>query len=481
MIDASAADTDLVGLNNISTSTPGPPPLRRGPREMLFVLLPARGYLPQTANGVFRTGFDLQRDGTVTFPYSAAGRYGVAYPTAPNPSEEGQEVAVNALMRPTDPDAGPPRGTATFSLQQGPLLGTVELDDQGRASITTSDLPLGESGIVIDYAGGDTFAPGTTTVRHRVNPRQGEPVADPPQPEVLEWSLLPTLSLMADPHAVDGHVKLAQCLLNAARAAMPALVVDGNFGVLTQAAVRTFRAGPLLTPGDDIDTSVWFALAVAAPFPLLEPGPRTPPMTGPPVAEVQGLLNRAGAMPPVDTDAKYGPNTQTAVEAFQTARGIPATGTVTPDTWAALAAPPPGLAPSGTMRLTFSYNSEDWVGGGPVVRFVSREDLAMTAPLSEDVDAAPQGRAGFWYEVRDAQGQVLYRRGRHLPIAVLIEVTAAEDDGTFSSVPLDAPHGTFELLAPLLPGATAVVLFSSPPDPARLGEPASEIFSLPLT
>ncbi|MFC3578160.1 hypothetical protein ACFOZ0_33875 [Streptomyces yaanensis] len=45
---------------------------------------------------------------------------------------------------------------------------------------------------------------------------------------------------------------------NAAGAAAPALVVDGNFGVLTQAAVHTFRAGAILIPGDDIDTPVWF-------------------------------------------------------------------------------------------------------------------------------------------------------------------------------------------------------------------------------
>lgn len=151
---------------------------------------------------------------------------------------------------------------------------------------------------------------------------------------------------MADPHAVDDHVKLAQSLLNAAGAALPPLAVDGNFGLLTLAAVHTFRAGPLLTPGDDIDTPVWFALAVAASFPLLEPGPRVPPMTGQPVAVVQRLLNRQGAEPPPDNESTYGPQTQTAVRAFQTARGLIATGTVTPETWAALAGPSPVPAPT---------------------------------------------------------------------------------------------------------------------------------------
>ncbi|WP_052499548.1 peptidoglycan-binding protein [Streptomyces vietnamensis] len=485
LIDTTAADSDLVGLSNISASTPGPPPNRRGPREILYVLLPARGYLPQTVNGVLRTGFDFERDGTVTFPYSAAGRYGVASPTAPTPSEQGQEVTLNALVRPTDADAGPPRGTVTFSLQQGPPLGTAEVDDQGRASITTSDLPLGDSVIAIDYAGGDAFVPASTTVPHHVNPRQGKPVGDAPLAEVLDWALLPTLALMADPHAVDGHVKLAQSLLNAAGAATPALVVDGNFGVLTQDAVHTFRAGPILTPGDDIDTPVWFALAVAAPCPLLEPGPRIPPMTGPPVAVVQRLLNQQGAEPPLDDDGKYGPKTETAVRTFQMAHGLTVTGTVTPETWVALAGPPPTPTPSDpsgsrSMRLTFSYDSADWAQGGPVVRFVSREDLEMTAPLAADPDDSPHGRAGFWYELRDAAGRVLYRRARHRPIAVLREVTGPGDDGGLVALPVDAPRGTFELIAPLLPEGASVVLFSSPPDPDRLDEPASEIFSLPL-
>ncbi|MEV0172151.1 peptidoglycan-binding protein [Streptomyces sp. NPDC050803] len=482
VLDTSAADSDLVGLGNIATDTPGPPPLRRGPREMLFVLLPARRYLPQTANGVLETGFAVERDGTLTFPSLVAGRYGVVSPTVPNPSQEGEEFTVEAVVRPTDADAGAPGGTVTFSLVDGQVLGTAPLDDRGRARLTTAALPPGDHVIVVDYAGGDVFAPGVATIRHRVEARRSLPAADASLPEVLEWALLPTLAFMTDPQAVDGHVKLAQALLNAAGAALPPLVVDGNFGVLTQAAVRGFRTGALLPPGEVVDTPAWFALALAAPFPLLEPGPRTPPMTGPPVALVQGLLNRAGAMPPLDTDGKYGPLTGSAVRAFQSSRALTVTGTVTPETWAALAVSPPTPVPAraATMRLTFSYDSADWAEGGPLVRFVSREDLDATPPLADDPDDSPQGRSGFWYEVRDGRGQVLYRRSRYRPIEILPEVRGEGGEGMPGRVPVDAPHGTFELLAPVLPGATVVVLFSSPPDPARLNEPAAEIFSLPL-
>lgn len=483
VLDASGADSDLVGLANIAAETPGPAPARHGPREILLVLLPARGYLPQTAHGVLSTGFDVLRDGTVTFPSLLAGRYSVVSPTTPHPSEEGQEFTIEIQLRPTDPDVGAPRGTVVFTFADGQALGAAELDGQGRARLTTAALPPGDHVIVAGYAGSETLAPVTTTIPHRVEARRGEPVADAALPEALEWALLPTLALMADAHAVDGRVKLAQALLNAAGAALPPLVVDGNFGALTEAAVRGFR-GMLLSPGDVIDTPVWCALAVAAPFPLLEPGPRVPPMTGPPVALVQGLLVRAGATPPLDIDGRYGPPTESAVRTVQTARGLAVTGTVTPETWAALAvpppAPPPSPSPAGAMRLTFSYDSADWIEGGPLVRFVSREDLTMTPPLGEDPDDSPQGRSGFWYEVQDGRGQVLYRRGRHRPIEILPEIMG-DGEGAPARVLVDAPRGVFELVAPVLPGATAVVLFSSPPDPARLHEPAAEIFSLPLS
>ncbi|MER6160376.1 peptidoglycan-binding protein, partial [Streptomyces sp. NPDC001868] len=482
VIDTTAADSDLVGIHNIRASSPGPPPFRRSSHEAEFVLLPGPGYVPQTAKGAFKRGFNVERDGTVTFPPSTAGRYAVSPPTSPNPSEEGREVAISTLVRPTDPDAGGPGGTVTFSLQDGPVLGTAEPDEHGRAAITTSALPVGESVVVIEYAGAEPFAPSATTVRHQVIPRMGEPVGDAALPEVVDWALLPILAQMADLQAVDGHVKLAQCLLNTVGAAQPPLVIDGNFGVLTLAAVGAFRSGPLLTPGDVVDTPVWFALAVAAPFPLLEPGPKVPPMTGPPVALVQRLLNRRGAEPRLDLDGRYGPATATAVRDFQAAHGLATTGTMTPETWSALAGSPPGPDPTPAepraMRLTFSYDSADWDAGGPVVRFVSREDLRMLAPRGADPDDLPQGRSGFWYEVRDAAGRVLYWRSRHLPIAVVREVPHPEDG--LSTVALDNPRGTFELVAPVLPEGASVVLLSSPPDPARLTEPASEIFSLPI-
>ena len=44
-------------------------------RYLLAILIPADGYDPQTANGVFSHGFGNQRNGSVTFDSSVAGHY----------------------------------------------------------------------------------------------------------------------------------------------------------------------------------------------------------------------------------------------------------------------------------------------------------------------------------------------------------------------------------------------------------------------
>jgi hypothetical protein len=59
VIDATQADSDLVGIANLGLSP-------QSSRELSAVLLPARNYIPQTINGVFATGFNIGRDGTIT-------------------------------------------------------------------------------------------------------------------------------------------------------------------------------------------------------------------------------------------------------------------------------------------------------------------------------------------------------------------------------------------------------------------------------
>lgn len=59
---------------------------------------------------------------------------------------------------------------------------------------------------------------------------------------------------------------------------------------------------------------------------------------GPAVAEAQGLLNGAGAAPPLATDGIFGPLTRAATVAFQRAHDLVPDGIIGPLTWAALRA-----------------------------------------------------------------------------------------------------------------------------------------------
>ncbi|HVJ72543.1 MAG TPA: peptidoglycan-binding protein [Casimicrobiaceae bacterium] len=307
-----------------------------------------------------------------------------------------------------------------------------------------------------------------------------EPPGDPPLPAAYDATQLPALAPTADPDAADGNVKLAQAMLNATLPIAP-LVVDGNFGPATTLKLQAFQAGLLLPATGTLDAETWLALSAASPLPQLEQGPGDAPMAGPPVATLQSLLNLAGASPFVAVDGVFTDETLAALEDFQARHGVPVTGIVDLASWIALVAVPGdvGVATT-TMRFTFSYDSEDWSVGGPIVRLVSRKDVSMSAPLGDDVEVDASQTSGFRYELHDETGRPVYRRSMHWPLAVMREVApgiAEPDIGTFER---DTPRGRFELIAPRLPRARRIVLFDSPLDPDRRGEPAAPIASFEL-
>jgi hypothetical protein len=67
LVDATQADSDLVGLVDIGQNA-------QAPRFLLGVLLPAPGYRLQSTKGVFSQGFVLERSGAVTVDAAVAGR-----------------------------------------------------------------------------------------------------------------------------------------------------------------------------------------------------------------------------------------------------------------------------------------------------------------------------------------------------------------------------------------------------------------------
>ncbi|WP_255308329.1 peptidoglycan-binding protein [Streptomyces marincola] len=126
------------------------------------------------------------------------------------------------------------------------------------------------------------------------------------------------------------RVAAAQYLLNAR--GHDAGEADGVFGPATAAAVRSFQSSRGLTADGVIGPRTWTALLSAGSTVSLGQG-----STGEPVRRLQRALTAALGRT-VAIDGIFGPDTATAVRAYQSARGLTADGLVGPRTWAALQA-----------------------------------------------------------------------------------------------------------------------------------------------
>ena len=131
--------------------------------------------------------------------------------------------------------------------------------------------------------------------------------------------------------------------------------------------------------------------------------------------------------------------------------------------------PPDPTAPAYALRLTFDYQ-------GTAIRLTdSRRVEMMTPPV---VAPAPQpGQSGYWIQVTDTAGRVVYHRSLHNPIAVDTEAYAPDRTQSITRVPLPTIEGQFTVLIPDLPGAQAFALLG-PADPRSPSTPARELLRL---
>lgn len=168
-----------------------------------------------------------------------------------------------------------------------------------------------------------------------INPPDGggvviAPPPPPPEPEPTQADT-PTLNQGTQGDAV----KALQEALNTHGAA---LAVDGVFGPSTHEAVIGFQEANGLAPDGIVGPLTWAGLhnptdkpvdAVPGSEPQIGPGSE-----GPAVTLLQRLLNETGHA--IAVDGIFGPNTHSAVIAFQLAKDLGADGIVGPKTWAAL-------------------------------------------------------------------------------------------------------------------------------------------------
>jgi peptidoglycan hydrolase-like protein with peptidoglycan-binding domain len=137
----------------------------------------------------------------------------------------------------------------------------------------------------------------------------------------------PTISL----GATGGAVRWLQRALR--RTPNLGLVVDGNFGPVTETDVKEFQQGPGLAVDGVVGPLTWAALPNGAPMPTLSEG-----STGAVVRSLQQVLSNGASgqwnTSPGAIDGSFGPNTKASVQAFQTWGGVAADGIVGDQTWA---------------------------------------------------------------------------------------------------------------------------------------------------
>ncbi len=127
-------------------------------------------------------------------------------------------------------------------------------------------------------------------------------------------------------------------------------------------------------------------------------------------------------------------------------------------------------SPKVAQRITFQYD-------GTQIRKISQQRVEKLSPPSHETEGH-QNQVGFWYELRDANGKIQYRRVIHNPMQMDTETPSTTG---FSRRPVQSPRGTFQLVVPELEGASTLVLFASPhPEPSAVGSPAQEALRPPI-
>lgn len=128
--------------------------------------------------------------------------------------------------------------------------------------------------------------------------------------------------------------------------------------------------------------------------------------------------------------------------------------------------------PAQTVRVTIAYRGQD-------LRLASRQTVTMRTLPSHELQV-PEKQSGFWFQVEDGSGRVIYRRVMQNPIRYDTETISDDPQHPLMRVEVADPDGMFFLLVPLLREAQVVRVFSSPLEPHKDADPAVEILAFDL-
>ncbi len=135
--------------------------------------------------------------------------------------------------------------------------------------------------------------------------------------------------------------------------------------------------------------------------------------------------------------------------------------------------------PEKALRLVLTYRRDAPAGEEVTLREVLHIEKQLMPPdeLPRELDRPV---SGFWYELHDADGKVLYRRIIGNPIRTWIDLPGQEDPTRLVHSESLPDEKTFSLLVPAFPKGTHVILFSSPLDPLSAALPAEPRWRIQL-
>lgn len=119
--------------------------------------------------------------------------------------------------------------------------------------------------------------------------------------------------------------------------------------------------------------------------------------------------------------------------------------------------------PRYTWRLTYAYKDEE-------IKLIRAEHVQMIA-LPPVGPVPREGQSGHWLEVRGAHDELLYHRILPELIPQDREVFTNDPERSVHRVPLKAPEGEFQILAPDIDGASHLVVHGHGPG-TKATEPA---------